>query len=392
MPKTVKLDQLKNLISPITGFVTGVGGFNEWSIIGMATWTILHYAESWAKYSRRFYWQDIIIISISLLCVWQWSYNDPALSSDDSGLTVQEFIKICVWLVFGLTMVRAPRNAFYRTINGIALGIGLFALSSTIGALITQPFQGSRFAIFNIFTGRTDAGSTFIAYSCIASTLLLIITRSSMAWLGSIACITLGMQAVNRHSLFVGLIVACYLTTKFLSSLLFGSKENDYRSHAIKTITFISIALLLTGASIYLLSSHTTLDAIDRFADFRGSDARLDIYSTGYLLLGKSITTNSFEIMQNVNQQVVGRSPSWWHSLPLDSARSSGWLGLILSIIWICGILKGMIQASFDKGKYILVGTLTLLTLLTSIPVGLGSYELLGSLTLTQAMISSDKV
>jgi hypothetical protein len=390
MVKQCNLDQQKKFTATIIGILIGAGGLNEWSVIGMAAWTAIFFSQCWAKLTSKILWQDIIIVAISILCILQWAYNDPILSSDNTGITIQEIIKISIWLIYGISMVRSPKIIFFKTLNGVAYGIGIFALTTTIGAFLTQPFQGSRGLIFNIFTGQIDAGSTFISYSCVASALLLVITNNKLAWLGSLTCISLGIQADNRHSLLAGAIIIIYLILKCFSEYFRRDLETNNKGVTIKQTILVAI-LLIIALGFYLLSKQLSFDALERFAQFGGRDARYTMYSTGYLLLGKSITTNSFEIMEDVNQQVVGWSPGWWHSLPLDSARSSGWLGLICSVIWIAGILKGMLNASINKGKYILVGSLSLLTLLTSIPVGLGSYELLGSLALTQAMISSDK-
>lgn len=389
LTKMPAIHQLKNHAPVATGLLIGAGGLNEWTGVGIATWLILYLQKTWQQSWPKLYWQDAIIIAISILWICYSAYNDLLQSSDDTGLTANEGIKIMFWSLFGLSMTRCSRNNFFGTINGIAIGIGLFALATTIGALSAQPLQGSRGLIYNIFTGDIGAGSTYVAYACVASTLLLILTNNKLAWMGSITCVTLGIQAINRHSLVVGIATLIFLAINEFQWVLAGRRTKK----ELLPIQIIGIIVVLLSIWIYhsLDLNELSIRAIHRLQDFSGSDARINIYATGYDLLGKSIRDNNFELLQDVNKAVTRGNPNWWHSLPLDSARAFGWLGLLLSVVWLGGIAKGMVNSSRRRSDYIFVGLLTLVTLLTSIPLGLGGYELLGSLTLTQAILSSDK-
>lgn len=386
-----KLYQLNNLkgYTPVpTGVLIGLGGLNELSVIGIATWLLLNLRHCDQQTLRKLYWQDMVIFAISILWACYSSYNDPQLASDDLGLTANEAIKVALWTLFALGMSRSSKDTFFRTIDGIAYGIGLFALATTIGALTTQPFQGSYGAIYNIFTGDSSAGSTYIAYAGIASTLLLLLTNNKFAWIGSIACVSLGIQAVNRHSLIVGAIALTFL---IFECVFHAWQKNSISTKKYPKKAFVVFLAFAVAGSFILASKALSLGVIERLSGFRGSDNRYNIYSTGYYLLSNAIFLNDIFILKTVSASAKVGDSSWWHSLPLDSARASGWLGLITSLFWIGGIAKGINDASIRRGRYILVGSLTLLTLLTSIPLGSGGYELLGSLTLTQAIASSNK-
>ena len=79
----------------------------------------------------------------------------------------------------------------------------------------------------------------------------------------------------------------------------------------------------------------------------------------------------------NMNQLADAGVNVWWHSTPLDAARSAGFLGAILAIIW-CGVLlismiKCARQKEFGECLLCLSG---LFLFVSGMPIYEGAYEL----------------
>ena len=99
--KHLFMPNIKNLISSslvnaACGFVIGVGGFNELSVLGMAWWTIL---ELQNRPSFQIDWRDVVVLCIGVLMLLYWSFPDPEIPQSLNGLTMPEIGKALIWMI-----------------------------------------------------------------------------------------------------------------------------------------------------------------------------------------------------------------------------------------------------------------------------------------------------
>ena len=371
--KHLFMPNIKNLISSslvnaACGFVIGVGGFNELSVLGMAWWTIL---ELQNRPSFQIDWRDVVVLCIGVLMLLYWSFPDPEIPLSLNGLTMPEIGKALIWMIFSPLMLHSkPFDKGRALLLGIAPGLACYSGLTLIASFLFQPFQGSYRHLFNIFTGGLDAGSTQPGY--VACGVLMIILRLESRFLPAAIALTLGyvVQAQNRSAMILLLFVIGLLVWERRIFLL-----NKFRSNAAIFMTIIAFIMpLLYGISQFSFAK--------RFGDIF-SIGRVETHRVGFDRLLRTYYTADSSLLSQVPVNLVIKD-KWWHNILLDSMRNSGFLGHCLSLIWIAGLLFSCYYW-FCRGEILgcSVAMVCLAILWTSIPIGVGSFELMSILTLT---------
>lgn len=371
--KNLFLPNIHNLISPgivnpFCGFIIGVGGFNELSVLGMALWTIL---ELQNRPPFQIGWRDVVVLSIGVLMFLYWSFPDPEIPQSLNGLTFPEIVKAVMWMIFSPLVLRCKPFDKARTfLLGIASGLAFYSGLTLIGSLLFQPFQGSYVHLFNIFTGELDAGSTQPGY--VACGVLMILLRLNSRFLPAAIALTLGyvVQAQNRSAFLLLLFVIALLVWERRSFLL-----NKFRSNTAILITIMAFI-------VPLLSGISQFSFVKRFGDIL-KIGRAETHLVGFDRLFSAYYTADSSFLNQVPANLVIKD-KWWHNILLDSLRNSGFLGHCLSLIWIAGLLFSCYYW-YSRGEMLgcSVAIVCFAILWTSIPVGVGSYELISILTLT---------
>jgi hypothetical protein len=393
-----------NYLDFCLGTLIGIGGTNEYSAIGMIAWTAINWRINCAREKVcSNIWQSLIIACITTLCLCFYSFNE--IPGDTSGLTTVEFLKVVIWGIFSLTLIRSEERKLYAVVNGVSLGLWFYTLMILSGSLIVQPFQSARGMMYNILSNELNASSSITSYTCANSALIFLGTKNWLALPTSLSCIVLGIHSLNRISLAVGASVIIYLS---LSKAYAYSKQaeqwgklkgNTSITILLVIISIIGLIVVRDAASGFVLSSINSVDIAARMQNIE-DDPRYYLYSAGFRILGTSIAENNLALLLNTNEAVSSIYPDWssrfsergWHSLVLDSARGAGWIGLFMASAWLTGLGYSAIHAAVNRNsRYILMGTMQIFILLTSMPVALGHYELLGTLTLTTLLISSPR-
>ena len=139
-------------------------------------------------------------------------------------------------------------------------------------------------------------------------------------------------------------------------------KVKKHRTKCI--VAFLATITLSTMAAI---QSADIVSRISAAIDGRGS-----LYLKGYSNLGNLL------INPNMNQLADAGLNIWWHSTPLDAARSAGFLGAILAITWFGMLLMSMIKSAKQKefGECLLWIS-GLFLFLSGMPIYEGAYELI---------------
>lgn len=385
--------QMNTNIALVLGLIIGLGGLNEWTGIGMAAFIGIN-SKQWArKIQSKYLSKDATIICLGLLCgIFWWLFNPSPVSA--SGITLNEILKVTIWICFTLTLTRTPPRTFYATLNGISYGILIYASTMLTGSLFNQDFQTARGLMYNYLTGNIDASSSITSYACCTSTLILLGTRNRVSFLSALVCIGLGAHTLNRAALIVG--ISSIICLAINSATLFA-KNRNIRIKSFSAMAALTLAIPISAFAITKIVNY--LDITRRFQQLLSTEPRLYMYSAGYRGLIKAIIDREPNGINNIPNTLIQMYPNiapsdlpllvpGWHSLPLDSLRGAGIIGFILSIVWLSAISIAI--AYYFKRKdaiNVYIGIVQICILMTSMPVALGHYELLGALTLTTFLI-----
>ena len=138
-------------------------------------------------------------------------------------------------------------------------------------------------------------------------------------------------------------------------------KVKEHRTKCIAA--FLATIALSTMAAI---QSDDIVSRITAAIDGRGS-----LYLQGYSNLGILLINPTMNQLANAGHNI------WWHSTPLDAARSAGFLGAILAITWFSMLLISMIKRARQKefGECLLCLS-GLFLFVSGMPIYEGAYEL----------------
>jgi hypothetical protein len=382
--------QESRFILTTLGAIAGFFGTTEISALSMILWICLNSKEAWKKANRIIKVEDIVILSIGVLCLGYWSFNETSGGID--GLTRVEVVKSLLLIIFFTSITRLQKNKIVATANGLGVGLWLFGTTTLTGSLLTQEFQSARGAIYDIFTGSISAGSIYIGYLTSYALLIFFVTQCRMIWPALATTLLLAMHAQNRNCFITGSAILIYYAIDRANQIRIKQKSSKalYLRYVLSGVAVFVIALSFTIENV------VAAKILNRFTDL-SSDVRLNMNIAGYTLLLQGIIKNNFSDLLNTTagiQMIFPGSPidePGWHSLVLDSTRANGWIGLTTSLVWFTSIIIFTIEAALNNSyRVLLAGILESLALIIIMPVALGSHHLLGSITLTTLIISRE--
>jgi len=340
----------------------------------MGGWTLLQLRDRRRLRPGGIDGRDAVVIGIGILMLLYWAFPDPEVPASLSGLTLPEVGKALVWMLFAPVLLRTdPAGRGRDLLRGLAAGLALYSGATLVGSLLTQPFQGSYGQLFNIFSGRLDAGSTEPGY--VACGVLLLLWRLDRRWLPPALALALGyaVQARNRSALLVVAVVLLGLLWEQRAPVLAWWRQAWRHPRQL-----LPAVVPLTAALVALARS--TL--VQRFADLL-SAGRAETHRLGFARLLQAYATGERRWLAEVPPGLTVQD-QWWHNLPLDALRCGGFVAHGLALLW----LLALAVAAWRWGRRrqidaVLVALLALAILWTSLPLGVGSYELLSVLGLT---------
>ena len=383
IPVSYKISFLR--IQFVVAAIAGFFGLNWLSLVALLALLVSYYwGYCFCCKSKVAIWKQLLVAIVFMLIVAHWSYVDPGSANDI--LTQKELIKALIVSVFGLASLHLRQDVFSASYTGLAVGLGSFGALTTFMSYLTQEFGAAQGPIYNIYTGRIDAGHTFIGYSISASVLMLLLLKSNKVIFFSCVAIALGVHASIRQPIFTGVL-------GIVLPMLFPTSPKacpDRRTTARKYLgilaLFVTVALLLL-MFVAVHTGYAEYGIISKIKDIP-TDGRFRIYSVGYLNLGRYLFTHDRFWIADMTQFLPVPRGFWWHSLLIDSAKSSGIFGFFAALAWIFTIF-GLAIFFLRRSCVIqsLVCVILVLTMLTSIPVQLGGQELSGVLFLTYAAL-----
>lgn len=315
--------------------------------------------------------RDGVALAIGILMLIYWSFPDPVIPQSLVGLTLQEIAKAISWMLFAPVYLHTNMvNSGKKLMLGIAIGLALYSTATLVGSLLNQPFQGGYGDIYNIFSGGLDAGSTEPGY--VACGVLLLLFRLNKRWLGFAIAITLGyaIQAQNRTALLI--LATVIMSCTYSNRAWFINKFSK-----LKVLIAMGIISLLS-----VLASVSSFSIFKRFGDIFTA-GRAETYIDGVNKLYLSYINLDPNILSQVEAGITVND-KWWHNLALDSLRSGGFLGHILSLAWLIVLLLAALHwYQLRDLDGLLIALISFGLLSTSIPLGVSSYELISILSLT---------
>ena len=370
-----KISCYRSQSSAICGLLIGAGGFSEWTVLGMLMWVITQFWD-WQKQKTlviypKITFRDCAAIAIGLLMLIYWSFPDPVVPQSVVGLTFPEIAKAIAWFLFSLTFLHTNMNTRGKELmQFIAAGLAIYCTATLVGSLLGQEFQSGYGHLYNIFSGRMDAGSTEPGYA--ACGVLLLLFRANKAWLTPALVLVLGfaIHAQNRTALLI--IIAVLATWLWKRRAWISTKLRDQRT------ALISLTILLP--SVFIIG--TKLSIFKRFEDILIS-GRAETFRVGFNKLYFAYLNFDAELLSEIPAGVTVND-KWWHNLVLDSLRSGGFTGHLLSLVWLIAILLAAWHWYKSRDlEGLLLALVTFSLLSTSIPLSVGSYELITVLSLT---------
>lgn len=360
--------------SAFWGLLIGAGGFNEWTVLGMGGWTLLQLRDRRQLRPGGLDGRDAVVVGIGILMLLYWSFPDPEVPRSLTGLTLPEIGKALVWMLFAPVLLRTdPAGRGRDLLRGLAGGLALYSGATLIGSLLTQPFQGSYGKLFNVFSGRLDAGSTEPGY--VACGVLLLLLRLDRRWLPPALALALGyaVQARNRSALLVLVaVLGCLLWEGRQPLLAWWRQAWRHPRQLLPAVLPLTAALVALGRSTLL----------QRFGDVFTA-GRAETHRVGFRRLLQAYASGERRWLAEVPPGLTVHD-QWWHNLPLDALRCGGFVAHGLALLWLLALLL----AAWRWGRRgaadgVLVALLAVAILWTSLPLGVGSYELLSVLGLT---------
>ena len=363
------------------GIAVGAGGFGEITVIGMLCWIVLRIDLAKRYSGLTGVLKDLAIINMAALVLLFWANIDPYISlSPDGvmtsngfremfcpangmeGLTWKELVKVIVLAVFGITTNHSKIRQARRLIIGIAAGLLFYVIPTIAGSIAFQGLRMGGDKVYDIFSNQLTAQSTTAGYLAI----IIIGIFAGLEKLQALALAILvgfitGIQTSNRSAILFSILGAIYYIYKSPYGMMVLDKVKKHRTKCIAA--FLATIALSTMAAI---QSDDIVSRITAAIDGRGS-----LYLQGYSNLGILLINPTMNQLANVGHNI------WWHSTPLDAARSAGFLGAILAIIWFSMLLISMIKRARQKefGECLLCLS-GLFLFVSGMPIYEGAYEL----------------
>ena len=315
--------------------------------------------------------RDLTVVSIGMLMLAYWQFQDPYLPSTFSGLTLIEVGKSVACWLFSLTFFRCGSQSDRKILLlGVAAGLFIYAGATALGSLIHQGPGGGYGNIYNIFDGTNLASSVICGYA--ASGALLIVSRLKKHWFMPAAIVTsaIGLQSGARTPLLIILSLVIYFGVTIQISIKKAWREK-MRVTVLTALGFGAI----TGSGIL------TIPAISRFSRIAMPEGRTLIYPVGFKRLANAIIKNNPSLLGDPRSFAPEQ---WWHNVLLDSYRNAGLAGLVFAAAWAINFASTALTGLLSKDYLLtLISALSSFLVLTGLPLGTGSHELISVLALT---------
>lgn len=316
--------------------------------------------------------RDLTAISIGMLMIAYWQFHDPYLPSTFSGLTLVEVGKAVAWWLFSLTFFRCGEQRDRKTLLlGVAAGLFAYAGATALGSLIHQGPGGGYVRIYNIYDGSNLASSVTCGYA--ASGALLVVSRlkKDLFIPAAIATSGVGLQSGARTPLLIAICLSVYFV---IATLI------DVRRHWRKRLTLAILTIL--SVVFFTQSGMIRIPAISRFSRIGLPEGRALLYPEGLWRLTSALRRNNPSILGDPVSLYI--TDQWWHNILLDSYRNAGITGLALALVWAINLASTSLTGLLSKDYLLtLISVLTSFLLLTGLPLGTGSHELISTLALT---------
>ena len=316
--------------------------------------------------------RDLTVVSIGMLMLAYWQFQDPYLPSTFSGLTLVEVGKALAWWLFSLTFFRCGEQRDRKTLLlGVAAGLFAYAGATALGSLIHQGPGGGYERIYNIYDGSNLASSVTCGYA--ASGALLIVSRLKKGLFipAAIATSGVGLQSGARTPLLIAICLAIY----YIIATLIDSQKNWRKRLTLAILAILSVAFFTGSEMIHI-------PAISRFSRIAAPEGRVLLYPEGLWRLTSALRHNNPSILGDPVSLYI--RDQWWHNILLDSYRNAGIIGLVFALIWAINLASTSLIGLLSKDCLLtLISILTSFLLLTGLPLGTGSHELISALALT---------
>ena len=336
----------------------------------MGIWTLIQFDKE-KLLSGPPTFRDLTVVSIGMLMLAYWQFQDPYLPSTFSGLTLVEVGKAVAWWLFSLTFFRCGDQRDRKILLlGVAAGLFTYAGATALGSLIHQGPGGGRGNIYNVWDGSNLAGSVICGYA--ASGALLIISRLKKRLFISAAILTaaVGLQSGARTPMLVFLCITVY----FIAESAINKRGGWGQYLRLAAIT-------ASGLAVIQKSGILEMTALSRFSKVAEPVGRTLLYPEGYRRLTRALIDND---PSTLGDPLSFASEQWWHHILLDSYRNAGLAGLVFAAAWAINLASTALTSLLSKDYLLtLISALSSFLLLTGLPLGTGSYELVSVLALT---------
>ena len=378
----------------IPGFMIGVGGFAEASLIGMAVYILVVLSRPSKHHNLLMWSKDIAVVAIGSLLIVYWSYVDPhslitsvrppfCPINSNEALSQTEFLKIVCTTIFGISCNHSQLVKIRKLISGFAIGLSIYVIPTIIGSIIFQGVKGGGDKIFNIFSGDITAQSSTAGYIVIIMIGILAALKKRRLLILSIGLSFItGIQTSNRSVILFG-VLGC--VTESIIWLRSHISTGKYYLHSAKNKKVLFFCGTLMAALTLISSSQFIYSRI-----IAALDGRLWLYVEGYSHLFDYLRTPANNLLEDVGYQY------WWHSVPLDATRAGNLIGAYLSLAWLAIFIIGiMISLIKRKAGLCLLGFALLFIYMTGMPLAAGGYEFValycGYLLLSNELITNPK-
>ena len=355
----------------LCGLLIGAGGFNEISVAGMGIWALIQFDKK--KFlSGPPTFRDLTVISIGMLMLAYWQFQDPYLPSTFNGLTLVEAGKAGAWWLFSLTFFRCskPRDRKILLL-GVAAGLFTYAGATALGSLIYQGPGGGYVQIYNIYDGSTLANSTTCGYAASGALLMATRLKKNLFIPAAITTVAVGLQSGARTPIAVALFLTCYYG---ITALI--SSQKNWRER------FKTAILALLVISFSAGSGMLRIPAISRLASIAKPEGRAILYPEGIWRLTSALRHGDPSILGNPTSLYIFEQ--WWHNILLDSYRNAGLAGLALATAWALNLASTSLIGLLSNDYLLtLISIATSFLLFTGLPLGTGAHELISVLALT---------
>ena len=367
-----------NPIYYFLGFLIGIGGFAEATVVGMGIYSLIVFFRPPKNHNLLLWSKDIVVVAIGILLLVYWSYIEPqslithsqppfCTSNSFESLSSAEVLKIIGTTIFGISCNHSPITRIRKLLCGVAIGLSIYVIPTILGSIALQGIRGGGDKVFNIFTGDITAQSTTAGYIIIIIIgIFTALRKRTLLLLAILLAFATGIQTSNRSVLLFAVLVCIIESVISVKSKVSSGKHFQHLVKRRKLLLLFAalgmVTLTLVSESQFIYSRITA-----------ALDGRLGLYVRGYSRLFDYLLTPGNNLLEDAGNQF------WWHSVPLDATRAGNLSGAYLSLGWLATFIIGIVLSLKKRkpGLYLLGFTL-LFIYMTGMPLATGGYEFVG--------------